>query len=225
MLRGRCSRAISGRPTPSSFASFSLSRPLTPLFPLHPIKSPASALFPLHTQKQGGTPSCGMTNRSISEFSLALSSASPLFSAFSLRSSAHSAPLRYLFFCHCLPVLHGASTFLSGSSAPNCQFSAINDKSANIPLRLSIILSNIVGAPTILILHPNRESQNPPASEGRRLLATHHQPLATKSNHSRTSARVARKSNYSRTYAKTGGGGVPPAKCVLPQPFCFLPLC
>jgi len=96
-----------------------------------------------------------MINRSISEFSLAPSPASLLFSAFSLRSSAPSAPAstptrsgRCLFSSHRLPVPHGASTFLSGNSAPNCQFSAINDKSANIPLRLSIILSNIVGAPT-----------------------------------------------------------------------------
>jgi hypothetical protein len=36
------------------------------------------------------------------------------------------------------------------------------------------------------------------------------QPLSPNSNHSRTSARVARKSNYSRTYAKTGGWGCLP---------------
>jgi len=54
MLRGRCSCAISGRPTPSSFASSSLSRPLTPLFPLHPRNSPVTPLFPLLTQKHGG---------------------------------------------------------------------------------------------------------------------------------------------------------------------------
>ena len=208
MLRGRRSRVISERSTPSPFAPSSPLRPLTPLFPLDASHSPVSSLFPLDTQKQGVYPPSNMINRSISEFSLALSSASPLFSAFSLRSSAHSAPLRYLFFRHRLPVLHGASTFLSGNSAPNCQFSAINDKSANITLRLFIILNNIVGAPTFLILHPNRESQKPPASEGRRLLATNHSSLATKSNHSRTSARVARKSNYSRTYAKTRGVGV-----------------
>jgi hypothetical protein len=54
MLKGRCSCAISGRPTPSSFASSSLLRPLTPLFPLHPRNSPVTPLFPLLTQKQGG---------------------------------------------------------------------------------------------------------------------------------------------------------------------------
>src|SRR5208283_99794 len=107
-----------------------------------------------------------MTNRFISEFSLARSSASPLFSAFSLRSSAHSAPLRYLFLCHCFPVLRGASTFLSGNSFSNSYFPAINGKNANITLRLSIILSNIVGAPTFSFLHAIERLQPPPAPEG-----------------------------------------------------------
>jgi hypothetical protein len=50
MLRGRCSCAISGRPTPSSAPK----NPPSPLFPLHPRNSPVTPLFPLHTQKQGG---------------------------------------------------------------------------------------------------------------------------------------------------------------------------
>src|SRR5271157_3425047 len=50
MLRGRCSCAISGRPTPS-LASHS---PLSPLFPLLPGNLPVTPLFPLLTQKQGG---------------------------------------------------------------------------------------------------------------------------------------------------------------------------
>ncbi len=54
MLRGRCSCAISDRPTPSSFAPPSLLRPITPLFPLHPRNAPVTPLFPLLTQKQGG---------------------------------------------------------------------------------------------------------------------------------------------------------------------------
>src|SRR5208337_2125894 len=54
MLRGRCSCAISERPTPSSFASPSLTCHLTPLFPLHPRNTPVTPLFPLLTQKQGG---------------------------------------------------------------------------------------------------------------------------------------------------------------------------
>jgi len=65
MLRGRCAYAISDRPvtssgtqtprsTPSLFASPSLLRPLTPLFPLDASHSPVTPLLPLHTQKQGG---------------------------------------------------------------------------------------------------------------------------------------------------------------------------
>jgi hypothetical protein len=50
MLRGRCSCAISARPTSSPAPKLLLS----PLFPLLPGKSPVSPLFPLLTQKQGG---------------------------------------------------------------------------------------------------------------------------------------------------------------------------
>jgi hypothetical protein len=50
MLEGRCSCAISGRPTPISARKSQL----TPLFPLHPRNAPVSPFFPLHTQKQGG---------------------------------------------------------------------------------------------------------------------------------------------------------------------------
>src|SRR5208337_4461303 len=52
--RGRGCCAISERPAPSSFASSSLLRSLSALFPLHPRNSPVSPLFPLLTQKQGG---------------------------------------------------------------------------------------------------------------------------------------------------------------------------
>jgi hypothetical protein len=52
MLRGRCSCAISSRPSPSPV----FQSPLSPLFPLLPGNSPVSPLFPLLTQKQGGGP-------------------------------------------------------------------------------------------------------------------------------------------------------------------------
>ena len=114
-----------------------------------------------------------MTHRPISELSPARSSAAPLFSAFPLRFSAHSAPpcptlrgVRYLFFFHCLSALRGAFSFFSGLSSPNCQISAENAKSTNITLRLSIILINNVGAPTFLIIIT--KPQNLPASEGGR---------------------------------------------------------
>ncbi len=175
MLRGSCSCAISELATPSSFVSPSLLRPLTPLFPLDASHSPITPLFPLHTQKQGGrgvscvasfasltsfasfTSSLCMTNRSISESSPARSSAAPHFSAFPLRSSVHSAPpcpalrgVRRPFFYHGLSVLRGASSFFTGLSPSNRQISAKNAKSIHITLRISIILSNIVGAPTFL---------------------------------------------------------------------------
>ena len=98
-----------------------------------------------------------MTNRSIPESSPARSSAAPHFSAFPRRSSMHSAPpgpalrgVRHPFFYHGLSALRGASSFSFGLSSSNRQISAENAKSINITLRISIILSNIVGAPTFL---------------------------------------------------------------------------
>jgi hypothetical protein len=70
MLRGRCSCAISIRPTPlpraifakgeAPFVSSSLFRMLSPIIPLHPRNYTVTPLFPLLTQKQGvgGTFSC-----------------------------------------------------------------------------------------------------------------------------------------------------------------------
>jgi len=65
MLRGRCSCAILERPgtpsgtqracpTPSSFASPSLLRMLSPIIPVHPRDALVSPIIPVHTQKQGG---------------------------------------------------------------------------------------------------------------------------------------------------------------------------
>jgi hypothetical protein len=60
MLRGRCSCAISNRPTASSTLRLLATRHsslatafVSPLFPLHPGNSPVTPLFPLHPQKQG----------------------------------------------------------------------------------------------------------------------------------------------------------------------------
>jgi len=50
MLRGRCSCAISERPTPSS----TLKTPLSLIIPVYPRNSPVSPIIPVHTQKQGG---------------------------------------------------------------------------------------------------------------------------------------------------------------------------
>src|SRR5208282_4934448 len=59
MLRGRGSCAISERPTASPFVSSSLSRPLTPLFPIDASHSPVTPLFPLDTQNRGVPSLCG----------------------------------------------------------------------------------------------------------------------------------------------------------------------
>src|SRR5208337_1873529 len=54
MLRGRCSCAISDRPTPSLFATLSLFRPLSLIIPVHPRTAPVSPIIPVHTQNRGG---------------------------------------------------------------------------------------------------------------------------------------------------------------------------
>jgi hypothetical protein len=177
-----------------------------------------------------------MTNRSISGFSPARSSAAPLSPAFPLRP--HLGDL-------CVTVPRSSYSALgrkaSSANGEQCVWSA----RATAPLRLvptpgfTTTLSINVGAPTFLILHANKKSQNPPASEGGLyknsaplfpffsavLLATSHQLArrrrATKSNYSRTSSPFARKSNYSRTYAKHGGGGPLPQNALSRNSFVF----
>jgi|SRR5271157_381074 len=181
-----------------------------------------------------------MINRSISESSPARSSSAPLLSAFPLRSSVHSAPLRYLFFSHCLSPLPGDSSFFSRPSSPNCQMSAINAKSASILLRLSIILINKCRRADIFrrsnLLSRSSQTLCPlcsylgdlcvtvplssPLSANCKLSAVDFElSFSPKSNHSRTSANFARKSNHSRTYPKTGGWG---AFFKMPMPITLL---
>src|SRR5271157_605726 len=52
--RGRACCAISSLSIPSSFASVSLVRMLSPTIPVHPRNAPVSPIIPVHTQKQGG---------------------------------------------------------------------------------------------------------------------------------------------------------------------------
>src|SRR5208283_2015649 len=183
MLRGRRSCAISGLPTPSP----ALQSLLTPLFPLLTRNTPVSPFFPLLTQKQGG----GGPETSLFSFS-------------ANRTIARSRPLGSSRLRLCaLGVLCGESLFNSGDSAPNFQIPAKNTETAYITVPLSIIILNIVGAPTCF-------RTGPPLSSFRiflnlKLTTDHLKPL--KSNYSRTSAKCARKSNHSRTYAKTGGWG------------------
>jgi len=54
MLRGRCSCAVSVRPTSACFASPSLFSLLSPIIPVHRRHSPVSPIIPAHTQKHGG---------------------------------------------------------------------------------------------------------------------------------------------------------------------------
>jgi hypothetical protein len=73
MLRGRCTYAISERPTLSP----AIENLLTPLFPLDTSHSPVTPLFPLDTRNRGVHPPSDMTIRPISEFSPRLLAAAP----------------------------------------------------------------------------------------------------------------------------------------------------
>src|SRR5208283_1897469 len=143
--RGRGCCAISERPAPSSFASSSLLRSLSALFPLHPRNSPVSPLFPLLTQKQGG----GGCLFSLSDLPSSVPAArpdpvgvsgacpDPVGMARRFCSAFSSSPLATR---HSPPssVIPGGSNRLE-SLAPNCKLSAVN-------CRLSP-LSPIISAP------------------------------------------------------------------------------
>jgi hypothetical protein len=188
MLRGRCSCAISDRPTPlpraifakgqTSFAPPSSLHPLSPLFPLHPRNAPVTPLFPLLTQKQGGG---GVSFASITSFPLATR--------------------------HCFE-----------NSAPICRLSAVNCEPVFLRPAFTTTSIDIVGAPTVPFLHASARSQerSPSPTRSGRAPGGPFQPstfnfqpfFSPNPNHSRTYARVTCKSNHSRTYAKTGGGGM-----------------
>jgi hypothetical protein len=188
MLRGRCSCAISDRPTPlpraifakgqTSFAPPSSLHPLSPLFPLHPRNAPVTPLVPLLTQKQGGW---GVSFASITSFPLATR--------------------------HCFE-----------NSAPICRLSAVNCEPVFLRPAFTTTSIDIVGAPTVPFLHASARSQerSPSPTRSGRAPGGPFQPstfnfqpfFSPNPNHSRTYARVTCKSNHSRTYAKTGGGYV-----------------
>jgi hypothetical protein len=204
MLRGRCSCAISGRSTPSSFGSSSLLCPLTPLFPLDASHSPVTPLFPLDTQKQGGTPLPRASNGLLwydqpFHFGVFPDSALP-------RRSPSCRP-------YFLYALSGESSFFSENSVPICQESAVSCKRAFLTPAVTTTSITIVGAPTFSFLHAIETLQPPPPPEGTPCAnfepsTFDFEPLfSPNSNHSRTYVRHARKSNYSRIYAKTRGWG------------------
>jgi hypothetical protein len=236
MLRGRRSRAISGRPvsasgtqtprpTPSSAPRLLVTShsPLatalvSPLFPLHPRNSPVTPLFPLLTQKQGGG---GTFSQMI--FTNALF---PILNPGGSNRSEEERPAS------------------EGGPYTNCELTTVNCEPSFLRPAFTITSINIVGAPTIFCPNGNPvmrgnfidaglQPRQPDLTEVRRLQepwhegswpSTNFQPstfnfepsFSPNSNHSRTSAKAARKSNYSRTYAKTGGVGVPPAKRARP---------
>ena len=166
MLRGRCSCAISERPTSPSFATSSLLRPLTPLFPLDARHSPVSPLFPLHAQKQWGYPSAhslegppsGMTSRPISEMPLP----GPISVPFASSVLSVSGPC---------PDPVGMVSFLSAAFSGSPLTPAIPALLATpalriVPAPICTTTSRIhVGAPTFLSLHTIGRSQKRPASE------------------------------------------------------------
>jgi hypothetical protein len=174
MLRGRCCCAISGRSRPSSLASPSLLRPLTPLFPLHPRNSLVSALFPLLTQKQGGTPllrydqsfhfgisSCAIFSlRSFfccSAFLCALRvlRGESSFRRFPLLATSHSSLATKSNYSRTYAKTGGGGTSIQMCSPATLLFSST---------MLTIQLSQIVGAPTFPFL---RAAQTPPAAPAR----------------------------------------------------------
>src|SRR5271157_1738331 len=192
--RGRGCCAISERPAPSSFASSSLLRSLSALFPLHPRNSPVSPLFPLLTQKQGGG-GC-------------------LFSLSDLPSSVPGTRPD--------PVgLSGACPDPVGMARRFCSAFSFSPLSPIIPAPLATAALRVVpapictttsrihvGAPTFSFLRAPVADifRWPPGALNRLDAPSLFSLLANKSSYSRTYARLARKSNYSRTYAKQGGG-------------------
>src|SRR5208283_5870665 len=150
MLRGRCSCAISDRPTPSpallslptshppARRSFSGGGPLatalvTPIIPVHPRNTPVSPIIPVHTQKQGGG-GC-------------------LFQLSTGHPAKDAHPER--------PRRGGRAEGSLPSFSPNSFVFSCSKY-----YLLNSINSNNVGAPTFLILSTNRKSQKSPASEG-----------------------------------------------------------
>src|SRR5208337_4049272 len=149
MLRGRRSRTISERPTPSPTPK----NPLTPLFPLDTSHSPVTPLFPLDTQNGGVPPPSNMTNRSILEFSPAR--LPHLSTAIFHRRFLFRQPLPLC----ALRVLGGESSFFFGLSSPSRRIAAKNAINTDIPLWLSISIINNVGAPTYCSRNRNKNNR------------------------------------------------------------------
>src|SRR5208337_2486888 len=223
MLRGRCSCAISDRPTPSLFATLSLFRPLSLIIPVHPRTAPVSPIIPVHTQKQGGggyicslfvlpssvpgaRPACpellgdpvGVSGACPGPVGMV--SPLPPFS-FSPLATRHSRPSS---------VIPGGSNRLE-NLAPNCTLSAVNCRlsplSPIIPAPLATAALRVVpapictttlrihvGAPTILFRERTTASQQFP---DRRAMPSSNCALSTVG----CELLFSPNSNHSRTYA------------------------
>ena len=157
MLRGRGSRAILERPTPSPFALSSLFRMLSPIIPVHPRDALVSPIIPVHTQKQGAGGlkklSAASDQRSGSKKKAALSpdfSDSPLVYPERPSRRATRLPRAILAKGH-----SPLSSMIPGdfnrleNSAPSCRLSAVNCEPVLLTPSFTTTSINIVGAPTI----------------------------------------------------------------------------
>src|SRR5208283_739317 len=218
MLRGRCSCAISERPAALLFAFSSLSRTLTPL-------------FPLHTQKHGGG---GCPNAAFASFASFTSSSSVLartrrretkgtLSA-APRATAAQQVVRPPMCTTESSSIVGAPTFLSLHTIGRSQKRSASERSpcTNFEPVSSFFSDPLLAtshSPLNLIIpvHPRYSPVSPiiPVHTQKQgvggifeLSTFNSEPLFShNSNHSRTYGKLARKSNYSRTYTKQGGGG------------------
>jgi len=229
MLRGQCSRAISERLTPSLFASPSLARLLTPLFPLHPRNFPVTPLFPLLTQKQGGRGY--LCSLSVLPSSPLCVYPDPVGVSSVVRRSCSAFSLSPLVDPSC-PEIQGERSLRTptrhSSRSPIIPAPLATAAPRVVPAPIvTTTLSIHVGAPTFL--YRERATTNQQIADRDAALSPNCQLLTVdcdlffspKSNHSRTSTRLARKSNYSRTYAKTGGWGCLPQDVPAYNSFVF----
>jgi hypothetical protein len=134
MLRGRCSCAISARPTPSpAFQSL-----LTPLFPLLTRNSPVSSFVSPTYAKTGGWGGVEILPKP-----MPFHRRTPQSRAFRIwpLPTSHSSRAT----SHCLK-----------NSAPNSRLSAVNGKPAFLRPAFTITSIDIVGAPTFPFLHATK---------------------------------------------------------------------
>jgi|SRR5271157_17500 len=192
MLWGRCSCAISERPTPSPTS-----------------KNPLSPIIPVHTQKQGG----GAHFSALSPHSSSVLSVSSVVNQLSTAGDSNrleiSAANCELSTVNC--ALAPQKPPFTGELIENVGAPTFSYRSENTLIRVDFVDAGLqprqLGMTEVMHLHNL-------SHDGSRLCTRIQLPtvdcgllLSANSNHSRTSTSVARKSNHSRTCAKQGGGG------------------